>query len=252
MKLLLVIILIFQAFFLKAANAQQTWTLDRVTYGVAGKGIWHYGTGDTDPVETGKKLQPVLDRLYQSKTHPLKWCEEVDVVFPAGDVELLWHMSGSYDAVQKQLTENDPDEESSFLWEDGWKTSSSLKVEVILAPGGRGILRIFDGEKLIGRCRCVSASDQKVQPAAGEYKILSKASSSQKDGTLSTWSKEASVWMTWALKIGAERGIFIHGGSLKTTSRGCVRVTKAIDDRLHQILSKGCVVKVEHTKETEK
>lgn len=251
MKLVILIILIFQSFF-QIANAQQTWSLDGVTYGIAGKGLWHYGTGDTDPTETGKKLQPILNGLYQSKTHPLKWCAEVDSAFPAGDVELLWHMSGDYEAVQKQLAENDPEEESSFLWEDGWKTSDSLRVEVILAPGGRGILRIFDEEKLIGRCRCISASDQKVQPSAGEYKILSKASSSQKDGTLAIWSKEAGVWMSWALKIDAKRGIFIHGGSLKTTSRGCIRVTKAIDDHLYQILPEDCMVKVEHAKEPEK
>ena len=57
------------------------------------------------------------------------------------------------------------------------------------------------------------------------------------------------VWMSWAMKIDADRGIFIHGGSLATTSKGCIRVTKAVDDRLHDIIQVGCVVKVLHTGE---
>ena len=194
MKLTFVFVLIFQLFFTITAQAQtQTWNIDRVTYGIQGKGLWHFGTSAADPVGTAQKLQPILEKLYQSKTHPLKWCEEVDKSFSGEAVELLWHVSGPYESVEKQLKEQDPEEESSFLWEDGWKTSSNLRIEIALAPAGNGVLKVFNGDnQLIARCRCVSSADRSKQPAAGGYKILQKSTSiipgTQNLGTL---SKEA-------------------------------------------------------------
>lgn len=251
MKLTFIFVLIFQLFSCVTSAQTHTWAIDGVTYGIQGKGLWHFGTSATNPAGTGERLQPILNKLYQSKTHPLKWCEETDKGFPGEVVELLWHMSGPYESVEKQLKGQDPGEGSSFLWEDGWKSSSDLKIEITLGPGGNGILKVFNNDgRLIARCRCVSSADRSKQPAAGDYKILQKSTNTV-PGTrnLGTFSKEAGVWMSWAMKIDADRGIFIHGGSLATTSKGCIRVTKAIDDRLHDVIQAGCGVKVYHTSE---
>jgi hypothetical protein len=250
MKLTFIFVLIFQLFFAITSTAQ-TWTLDGVTYGVQGKGLWHFGTSASDPARTAQKLQPILEKLYQSKTHPLKWCEEVDKSFTGEVVELLWHMSGPHESVQKQLKEQDLGEESSFLWEDGWKSSSDLRIEIALGPTGNGALKVFNTDgQLIARCRCISSADRSKQSAAGGYKILQKSTSTIPGTQIKgTFSKEAGVWMSWAMKIDADRGIFIHGGSLATTSKGCIRVTKAIDDRLHDIIQTSCVVKVLHIDE---
>ncbi len=203
--------------------APTTWTPEgsSIVYGTPGKGLWHIGANEEDPNISRVKDFVTLNGLYHNKVHPWLWTNKISA-------EIVWHMTGSAEALNQELSKIERGNMPAWVWESASKKPCSISI-LVKKDGSGHFVMTQDGQP-IASGRVVTAADIKVRLATGSYKISSKAEKVGDDGRKFVWSKEHKCKMDYGMCIEPKRGIFLHGRDTGEDARshGCYGISRAI------------------------
>ncbi len=208
-----------------------------VTYGTPGKGLWHIGVNVDSPESARKKQMNQLNDLYARKVHPFQWGQHFDD-------EVVWHISGTQEALNKELKLVNESEPPAWIWESA--PNSPITIRIGLAPNGHGRANVFQGTQIIASFACVSSNkvskgqkpDHNSQPLVGSYPVEYK-----RDVHYSKAKESYGAPMKWAICFDEARGIFIHSRKL-APSHGCIGISVPAAKWLYEKVEKGTLVSI--------
>lgn len=218
-------------------RSQTTWQPEGsdVIYGRPGINLVHMGVNADNPESARKQQAPRLQELYTQKVHPFEWGQHF------GD-ELVWHISGTRQALDKELKLIKGNNRPSWVW-DSAPAGGDLKLFINLSPSGQGRFQLFQNTEIIAEGQCVSSNKvtpegQKIiensQPLPNSYKILKKEL---------VHINHDKLEMKWAMLIDNKRKIYLHSRILRP-SHGCVGTTVPMSKFLYERLSEGDIVSI--------
>jgi hypothetical protein len=199
--------------------------------------------------EDAENLNIHLSQCMNKNIHPLEWSKGVHQ-----DVNLFFKISGDiddvFDAVGKHLSLDN----KAVSWI--WAGAKNPTIKIYLGQSGVGSIKLEQDGAIVGSATCRSAEDGD-RPTEEHCKVVKVWSNpapeeySQNDQkpTFGRRSIAYNSWMPWALETNnSSEGIFIHGGSQASSSKGCIRVPKKFAEMLHSITKAGSQVSITYVR----
>lgn len=210
-------------------------------------GISFYTDG-TLTENDGIALKKHLDSCLEQDLYPLDWGKDVH-----SDVNLFFKIKGKLDPVLEATKScSDLISKGAISWI--WAEAQNPEIIVSLGDEGRGVITLMQDGKVVGQSSCRSAVKDKL-PTEGTCHIVkvwkeeapTEYTQNDQKPTLGRLSIAYNSWMPWALETdNPKEGIFLHGGSLATDSKGCVRMPKKFAEMLHGIVQRGTEIKIQY------
>lgn len=203
---------------------------------------------NTDGIVTPQDHDAVaahLDKCFNSNTHPLEWANGLHQ-----DFNFFFKIAGPHASVLKAIDEHKTQANKQISWI--WAGAKNPSINIYLKQDGTGFVTLHQGKLLVGHSFCRSTSGD-ARPHAEQCKVIKvhrqpapkEYAQNDEKSTFGRPSYSYESWMPWALETdNSSEGIFLHGGSQASSSRGCIRMPKKFAEMLWQITKVGAEITI--------
>lgn len=190
-------------------------------------------------------LKAHLNQCFNSESHPLAWANGIHP-----DFNLFFKIAGPHASVLKAVNEYKTQSNKHISWI--WAEAKNPSINIYLYNDGEGFVTLHQGDLLVGHSYCKTASGD-ARPHAGKCEVVKVHRDPAPDAfaqndekrTYGKYSVTYDGWMPWALQTNnTAEGIYLHGGSQASPSKGCVRMPKLFAEMLYRITKPGAKITI--------